>query len=365
MLVIISVSVLVNHAPQSFAEDYWRSPILKWNHQPTICALEPADSRFPNLADKMITETQNAILDWELKLNNNNLANNNPWSIPFTEIPLSHISTYDKTKCDITMNFKDKPDNVSTNSSFYESGVTDVQDFPKVSVTIFYQGAEFDIQHVAISQGVTEYVPVLNYNDYFATDTQLKSTIRHEIGHAIGLGHYVVSNDELNRIYQGLEDSPSIMVENGLVGIGVTHFDITQIDVSEVKSIYGNNGFPSIQKPIQVQNSNPVQIINTTQPQEPNSSTPTKISSNIPSWIKNTVKMWSQSQISDEEFANAMGYLAKQGILKMSNIVSNPSASHQIPAWIRSNADLWTSGQITDYEFLRGIEYMISVGITK
>ncbi len=371
MLLIISISFIVNYIPQSFAEDYWRSPILKWGHSPTICALSPTDPMFPNLSDKMLTETRNAILDWELKLNNNNLGNN-PWSISLSEIPLSKSDTFDKTKCDITVNFKDKPDNVDP--SFYETGVTDIHNFPKVSVTIYYLGADVNVKQVQYG-GLWYYVHELDYTSHFATDPQIKSTIRHEIGHALGLGHYVVGEDELKRITElGTEYSPSIMVENGLVGVGITHFDITSIDVSEVKTIYGSGGFPVLQH-----NSipNPASSVSTiskptasTNESYPNPPIPTiprtptvsATTPKIPTWIKNNAKWWSEGMVSDDEFVSAIQYMVQQGILKIQKVPSS-SASPTIPGWVRSNAGLWADGSISDYEFLRGIQYLASVGI--
>ncbi len=114
-------------------------------------------------------------------------------------------------------------------------------------------------------------------------------------------------------------------------------------------------------KEIPVQHSVPLKIINSTQQLTPSSTV--AIQSHLPSWIKNTVRLWSHSQLSDDEFFKTIGYLVKQGILKMPATNPTVSSSHGVPAWVRSNADLWTNGQITDYEFLRGIEYMISAGI--
>lgn len=345
--------------PQSFAENFWRTPFFKWDKSPTMCAFEPSDSMFSNLGTKMLTETENAVVDWQLKLNGEN-SGNNPWHMNLIKIPYAKISSYNTTNCDITVNFKPQPDVIDPSS--YETGITRFENFPKVSVTIYYLGADLNINEYGGGSFV--------YNTYLATDPQIQSTVRHEIGHALGLAHYVVGDDELNRIYRGLEDSPSIMVENGLVGSGVTHYDITLLDIAEVKSIYGSNGFPVPQKQIP-QNSSPSNIQTPKLITPINSSTPTPspiitkpVPSKIPSWVKKNANWWSKETITDDEFVSGMQYLIQQGILKVQNVpVSNSGTT--MPGWVRGNAGLWADGSISDYEFLRGIQYLISMGLIK
>ena len=80
------------------------------------------------------------------------------------------------------------------------------------------------------------YVPVPVYLDgSIETHAQLEGIIRHEIGHSLGLGHYIVSSGELQNIVHELMDMPSIMIDTTTT-FGVTHYDITPFDISEINS---------------------------------------------------------------------------------------------------------------------------------
>ena len=37
----------------------------------------------------------------------------------------------------------------------------------------------------------------------------------------------------------------------------------------------------------------------------------------IPGWVKNNAKWWSEEKISDEDFANGIEYLVKNGIIQV------------------------------------------------
>lgn len=376
---IIAVGLIIfcsNSILQTFADGYL-PPIGKLSYNPTICTIDPQpDSRFPNLSDKMTTETRNAVLDWELKLNNGNLGNN-PWNMPIVEIPSSKANAYNKDNCDIIINFMPEPENPQ--EKLQEAGVEWIGNDGKSYINIYYLGVVFDMQRTEImiaGSWYYNYTLAPHYATYFSSDPQLKSTIRHELGHALGLNHYIVSNNDIMKsIWQGTIDSPSIMITTEM-NYGAMHFDITSIDISEVKTIYGYGGFPivphnsipnstsvsTIPKPIPSTNQfYPNPPIPPILP-SPIASVPTP--SKVPSWLKHNAKWWSEANISDDVFVSGIQYLVQHGILKIQNVPSN-SVSHTIPGWVRSNAGLWSDGNISDYEFLRGMQYLVSIGLIK
>ncbi|MDE2591041.1 MAG: matrixin family metalloprotease [Patescibacteria group bacterium] len=358
---VVLAAMFASLMPQSFADGF-EQPLFKWAYQPSICVLEPSDSNFPGLGQKMFIQTQNAVLDWQTKLNGGN-AKNGAWNFKLIDIPFSQTNSYNATNCDITVNFKPSPNN--PDEKFNEAGITVYKNFPKVYVTIYYLGVDMREQYETFWQNGTHYYtyqPIPYFTGYLASDPQLEMTIRHELGHSLGLGHYIVSDAALTKIVEGDQDMPSIMVTT-VFTYGVTHFDITPLDIKEVQSIYGTRGLGAKPLPVQniTQNIVPTAvaavppILNQTQ-------TVQNVPSQIPAWIKHIAKWWSLNQVSNGEFTDAMKYLIEQGILKVPG-TANYVSSSQIPTWVTTNAGYWADGKISDYEFIRGIQYLISDGM--
>ncbi len=176
------------------------------------------------------------------------------------------------------------------------------------------------------------------------------------------MGNYIVSDAALTKIVEGNQDMPSIMVTT-VFTYGVTHFDITELDIKELESIYGTHGLGTKTVPVQniTQNIIP-NVVAVAPPSLNQTQTVQNTPSQIPQWIKHIAKWWSQNQVSNGEFTDAMKYLIQQGILKVPNTASSISSS-QIPSWVTTNAGYWADGKISDYEFIRGIQYLISNGI--
>lgn len=367
-MVIASLAVLAVFCAglmqQSFADGF-QPPLFKWLYKPAICVFEPSDPHFPGLGKKMFSMTHDAVLSWQTKLNGGNA--NGAWNLSLVDIPSSEASSYDATDCDITVNFKPSPDNPS--EKFNEAGITVYKNFPKVYVTIYYLGINLKEQYLTFWQNGTlyyTYQPIPYFTGYLASDPQLEMTILHELGHSLGLGHYIVPDMELKRIVQGYQDMPSIMVTT-VFSYGVTHFDITTLDIKEIQSIYGTQGLPTKQsisnQSITTSTENIISNQVNISPQQNLSPVPTAgTPSQIPSWIKNIARWWSANQVSDDEFAGAMKYLIQQGILKVPPTQSTVSSGH-IPSWVKTNSGYWADGKISDYEFIRGIQYLISTGI--
>ncbi|MDE2590280.1 MAG: hypothetical protein KGL95_11540, partial [Patescibacteria group bacterium] len=341
-LAILSV-LTASSTPQSFADGF-QPTLFKWLYKPAICVFEPFDPQFPGLGKKMYTMTYDAVLDWQTKLNGGNA--NGVWNLNLVDVPPSEASSYNATGCDITVNFKPSPDN--PDEKFSEAGITVYKNFPKIYVTIYYLGVNLKEQYLTFWQNGTlyyTYQPIPYFTGHLASDPQLEMTIRHELGHSLGLGHFIVPDMELTRIVQGYQDMPSIMVTT-VFTYGVTHFDITTLDTKEIQSIYGMHGLPTKQS---LSNQNtvpdatadivPTQVNATSQTSQ--TAVPTAgMLSQIPSWIKNIAKWWSENKVSDDEFAGAMKYLIQQDILK---VPPTPSASSSgpIPSWVKADSGYW------------------------
>ncbi|MFN3654897.1 MAG: hypothetical protein ACK4TO_06175, partial [Candidatus Nitrosotenuis sp.] len=81
----------------------------------------------------------------------------------------------------------------------------------------------------------------------------------------------------------------------------------------------------------------------------------------IPSWIKDGAKWWSNGTISDDEFIDAIEFLAKEKIITVQKTES--SSSGFIPSWVKTSAGWWADGMISDKEFARSLQYLVNSGI--
>ena len=72
--------------------------------------------------------------------------------------------------------------------------------------------------------------------------------------------------------------------------------------------------------------------------------------STIPDWIKNNAGWWAEDTISETEFVNAIGFLIKEGIIKVDESTTSTN-SKNIPDWVKNTAGWWATEQISETEF--------------
>ncbi len=210
--VFIFAFIVSNHAyaTNGFEQVSWRI-----YHNPLICSFEPTPSESDTLKKQtLLNEGGYSIIDWNQKLNDG-LGKHPVWILAHKVIPISE--QYDSkfySNCDVIIRYITSYSEDAVHYDLYKGGITNFDyNTNKAYIKIFFS----------------------DMNQY-----ELGNAIRHEIGHAVGLGHYDVTPDEQLRIDTGSEEAPSIMYPNLTVS---NHYSITPVDVNEVKRIYGLNGF--------------------------------------------------------------------------------------------------------------------------
>ena len=400
---------MVQPTPYAYGVNAFLQMPIRVQHSPTICALEPqADQNFPKVGSKVLDLTEYAVLDWKTKLNEN--AGKHPvWNINLIRILLGQQNGFDYTKCDITIHFLPRPQ--TKDEEFVALGIT-IPNFEtgKTNIEIYYLDFQPNWKMVTWWEGNIEYYTYVDepyYTGNLATDTQLAITIRHEIGHSFGLGHYVVSYERRENIVKGMEDMPSIMIDTATI-LGVTHYDITSFDTGEIKSIYGQGGFDTVsnepkrahlldtRKPVYLTDDRIKISIDTSKFTNDTLGGLLIIDSNNTladylSISKSNSTVYLGSKYNDEkgkywiEFINPItneydytsfisgtqqttGTMIQQPATP--KVTQGPEDTNiatqttiQIPSWIKNNAKWWSSDQLGDAEFIQGIQYLIDKGV--
>src|SRR5574340_54327 len=398
-ILIISLTVFLGFTvlpSPAFATGYFLQMPIRVQHSPTICAIEPqANPKFPTVGKQLLDETEYAVIDWKTKINEG-LGRHPVWNINLVKVSISEKNSFDYSKCDITINYFPEPQKGP--NGFIATGVT-IPNFEtgKTNIEIYYSDIQpnwVKKEWVQNNQVYYTYVDMPYYTGLVATSTQLDSTIRHEIGHSFGLGHYIVPYDRLHNIINGLEDMPSIMIDTVTV-LGVKHYDITPLDVSQIKSIYGDGGFDNQAEPKHQQthqlntdkklyhpNENILLDIDTRTFTEKSFAEILVIDSNN-TMIENfgVSKLNSTILLSDKYQKNGT-YIAELinpitgdfdftsftmeiPSSQSKNINQKTSTTLQIPSWVKNNAKWWSQGLISDDEFTSGLQFLVNQGIVK
>ena len=240
-IVILGTLVL---SQQAFAYEVTYKPIgFEFDHSPTICALEPQD---PNLSsneiEKFLELARHGVVEWETQLKNaeSNGDNKGYWNINYVEIKVDEKKSDSTSQCDVTIVFKDKFEN-----PLLQHGVTGFADYDPIN-----EKWEVSIYYLKVHQCfVPKQVGPITINAYetcykgdLKTSQQIAVSILHEIGHTLGLGHYVANDDLVNLEWsEGKRPTPSIMT---IFGNDIETTDqIRKVDVEKIREIYQENGF--------------------------------------------------------------------------------------------------------------------------
>ena len=84
----------------------------------------------------------------------------------------------------------------------------------------------------------------------------------------------------------------------------------------------------------------------------------------IPSWIKDLATMWiTEPLVTDKDFGRAIGYLIEHEVIKIPYTEPEGNSITNIPDWVKTNAEWWVTEKISDTEFAMALQYLIKKGI--
>tara|TARA_Y100000294_G_C8467038_1_gene301055 strand:- start:161 stop:811 length:651 start_codon:yes stop_codon:yes gene_type:complete len=84
----------------------------------------------------------------------------------------------------------------------------------------------------------------------------------------------------------------------------------------------------------------------------------------IPFWIRDLAKMWiTEPLVTDKDFGRAIEYLIQHEVIKIPYTEPEGDAITSIPDWVKTNAGWWVTEKISDTEFALALQYLIKKGI--
>ncbi len=226
-----------------FAEEYYYIPDHLLEQPPLFCAMEFEDTQMPEAQRDLMKMAENAVFDWETKLVE---ATKNPegWDFEFVKLSVQKQQEFFFDRdCTVNIYFERHPPKGEWEYSGYADSYLTFSD-----IVIFYlePSYQYSGKTIEVEGEIWEEAEIVGFKNQLAQDIQ--STLRHEIGHSLGLDHpkFELNDFTKDQFGNGVH-SPSIMIDPYEYNIpGEIHYKITDYDVNSVVNLYGEDGINEI-----------------------------------------------------------------------------------------------------------------------
>ena len=231
IIIAIALVLLIPSTVYGATDGYFESDYGKvLSHEPTICLFQPDDIRIDDKKWKnYVTEMKNGIYSWNSALN---VFAGGDWTLNIVEVPLDKLSRLNYYQCDIPVTFTRDTHSDSSNALGWASPTYG-------DIWLKYERYEFCGTEYNSQFKIT--VNVRCFSNELERPKYVASVLQHEIGHTLGLGHYIGYDPvKTQQWYDHGIGMPSIMTHQTSNEELKT---ITKVDVDKIYEFYGQKGF--------------------------------------------------------------------------------------------------------------------------
>ncbi len=235
-IVFIAVFGMISPA---FAMDHYETTRMVFKNNPNTCIMEPMPELQERFYNELLLTTYESVRMWTIEMDH---FTNGNWYLPMQIIAYEEhhnklISDY--RECNIFIEFdKHNPGTRVQSTALGWTAYDHSKSVHPYAFIMIYTEALKETGNVSLCIGCDD---ELEQSLEFSSEMQelderaIKRIIRHEFGHALGLGHYIEDKDKSNNV-----DSLMYPIMDPF---GYNDIYIEEIDKIILREIYGADGF--------------------------------------------------------------------------------------------------------------------------